>query len=133
MSRFLHCSAPQRVLNHPEAAEKMKAKVLTAEERKRVWYCFIIATANDRRRQGLASKLLQEMQRRAAADGNRCLWLEASSLGSRKTYEKQGFVSVGELKFGKGEVDSNGDLDKNGEGVTSWAMVWRPLKPAVGT
>ncbi|KAH7018503.1 uncharacterized protein B0I36DRAFT_354777 [Microdochium trichocladiopsis] len=120
-----------RLFTQPEAAEKFKQTVLTREEKKRVWYCFIIATASDRRRQGLASKLLQEMQRLAVADGNRCLWLEASSAAARKTYEKQGFVAVGEMKFGQGLVDGKGDLDKHGEGVVSWPMVWRPPKVAL--
>ncbi|KXJ86886.1 hypothetical protein Micbo1qcDRAFT_236647 [Microdochium bolleyi] len=119
-----------RLFQYLEVVEKVKAKALTVDEKKKMWYCFIVATASDRRRQGLASAVLQEMQRLAVADGNRCLWLEASSLGAKKTYERQGFVTVEELTFGAGVVDRSGRLKKDGEGVQCWPMVWRPPRTA---
>lgn len=109
-----------------EEVERVKAKHLTTKEKRRVWYCFIIATVSNRRRQGLASVVLQEMQSLAIADGNRCLWLEASSPEAKKTYEKQGFISVDELVFGAGMFDTTGRMKEGGEGVRCWPMVWRP-------
>lgn len=106
-------------------AESMMEKVLTKEEKTKHWYVFIMGTAVNRRRQGFASSLLIHMQEYARSDG-RPLWLEATTAKSRDLYSKHGFITVGEVVLGKGEVNPKGLTEKGGQGVTIWAMYWRP-------
>jgi GNAT superfamily N-acetyltransferase len=98
---------------------------LTQAEQKEHWYVFIMGTAEDRRRQGLAGTLLEQMQGLARSDG-RPLWLEATTAYSRDLYLKHGFTAVGEAGLGKGTVGADGLPAKGGDGVTIWGMVWRP-------
>ncbi|KAI1773139.1 hypothetical protein F4818DRAFT_118939 [Hypoxylon cercidicola] len=106
-------------------SEPMLKKAFTKEEQKMHWYVFIMGTATDRRRQGLAGALLVHMQDQVRNDG-RPLWLEATTKYSRDFYSKHGFETVGEPVLGKGYVGPDGLTEKNGEGVTIWPMFWRP-------
>jgi len=54
------------------------------------------------------------------------LWLESSSEGSRKLYKRHGFEDVDEMTLGIGVVGPDGRAKKNGEGVKTWGMIWRP-------
>jgi GNAT superfamily N-acetyltransferase len=103
----------------------MMPKALTKAEQDKHWYVFIMGTAVDRRKQGLAGALLRYMQDCARSDG-RVLWLEATTEYSRDLYSKHGFTSVGEVVLGKGQVGPGGLPKKGGEGVTIWSMYWRP-------
>lgn len=87
----------------------------------------ILGTALDRRRQGLAGRLTLAVQARARAEG-RPVWLEATTVTSRKLYAKYGFEVVEDIVLGKGEVDSTGQTKEKGEGITIWGMIWRPNK-----
>lgn len=101
----------------------MMKQVFTKEEMKRHWYVFIMGTPVDRRRQGLASELLMDMQDRARLDG-RPLWLEATTEDSLALYLKHGFQNHGEIILGKGKVGRDGLPKTNGEGVVIWSMSW---------
>ncbi|KAI0127048.1 hypothetical protein BJ170DRAFT_427047 [Xylariales sp. AK1849] len=115
------------LLEYSEAADKVKSKGMTRQEKKAFWYVAIMGTATDRRRQGLAGKLIQDIQQRARQDG-RPVWLEATTPESYKTYAKHGFGEVEEMVLGKGKVGPNGRAKSGGEGITIWGMVWRPEK-----
>lgn len=97
-------------------------------------YLTIIGTSPARQGQGLGSALLRRMQ---AMAGARPIWLEASSAGSRRLYERHGFVVVEEVVVGRGRVGADGlakgaGVEGEGEGVTFWAMVWRREEPEEG-
>ncbi|KAI1734396.1 hypothetical protein F4680DRAFT_438631 [Xylaria scruposa] len=112
------------VLDYPGANKTAMATVLTKEEQKEHWYIFIMGTAVDRRREGLASALLVYMQQKARSDG-RPLWIEATTVTSRDLYKKHGFKVVTEITLGKGQVGADGLVKRDGEGVKVWPMVWR--------
>lgn len=103
----------------------MMEHALGKEEQGKHWYVFIMGTAVDRRRQGLASALLANMQGYARTDG-RPLWLEATTDLSRDLYPNHGFVNHGEIFLGKGKVGRNGLPKKDGEEIVIWSMSWRP-------
>ncbi|KAK8058498.1 hypothetical protein PG994_008946 [Apiospora phragmitis] len=108
----------------------LKRKHLTAEERKHGYgYLAIIGTAPARQGQGLGSVLLRRMQ---AMAGDRPIWLEASSSGSRRLYERHGFVVAEEVVVGRGRVGADGLAKAEGEGVTFWAMIWRRPEKDLG-
>ncbi|KAI2782166.1 hypothetical protein F4815DRAFT_463933 [Daldinia loculata] len=113
------------ILDYPGANKAAMAKALTPAEQKAHWYVFIMATAVDRRREGLASALLVYMKDKARSDG-RPLWIEATTVVSRDLYAKHGFEVVTEVNLGKRQVGPDGFVKKDGEGVTVWPMVWRP-------
>jgi len=98
---------------------------LTKDEQKKHWYLFIMGTLEDRRRQGLGGALLVYAQDLARSDG-RPLWLEATTEASRDFYTTHGFATVSEVNLGKGKVSPNGLPERDGQGITIWAMCWRP-------
>lgn len=93
------------------------------------YYIFMIATHSDGRGKGMGGRLIREAQRRAQAD-NMPIWLESSTTGSKRLYEREGFRAVGEIVIGKNIVGADGEAKKDGEGVTMWPMVWWPEKAA---
>lgn len=111
------------------AVESSKRKGMSPAEIKSHWYVCIMGTNLDRRRQGFAGAMIKHMQELATADGWP-IWLEATTAMSRQLYLKHGFEDVEPLVLGKGKVGSNGKIQKDGKGVTIWAMVWRPDKIA---
>ncbi|KAK2613191.1 hypothetical protein N8I77_000118 [Diaporthe amygdali] len=113
-------------LEYAPSTERMMEEAFTEEERKNHWYVFIMGTSADRRRQGLSSALVQNMQEKARTDG-RPIWLEATTEASQNLYLKHGFQNHGEIiLFGKGKVGRDGLLKKAGEGILIWSMSWRP-------
>ncbi|KAK7935907.1 hypothetical protein PG985_001402 [Apiospora marii] len=83
--------------------ERLKRQHLTPEERAGGYgYLTVVGTAPARQGQGLGGALLRRMQALATAAGGRPIWLEASSEGSRRLYERHGFVVVGEVVAGRG-------------------------------
>lgn len=115
-------------MEYTGATEKVKNIALTKQERQRgFWYLVIMATSSDRRRQGLAGRLMRDIQMRAQAD-NHPIWLEATTWESKALYLKHGFQTIEEINMGKGVVDSNGRAKTGGEGITIWGMLWRPEK-----
>ncbi|KAI5865995.1 hypothetical protein GGS23DRAFT_363707 [Durotheca rogersii] len=115
------------VLDYPGGNKAAMATALTKAEQKAHWYIFIMATAVNRVREGLASTLLVYMQDKARSDG-RPLWIEATTVKARDLYAKHGFEVVTEVNLGKGQVGPDGLVKKGGEGVAVWPMVWRPEK-----
>lgn len=118
---------PQRAYtDYLKLVDGLKSKHLTAEERQNGYgYLAVIATAPARQGQGLGSVLLRRMQ---AMAGDRPIWLESSSMGSRRLYERHGFVVAEEVVIGRGRVGADGLEAATPEetvGVTFWVMVWR--------
>ncbi|KAL2257509.1 hypothetical protein VTK26DRAFT_85 [Humicola hyalothermophila] len=121
------------LFEYASVTHRLMPKAFTKAEQERHWYLFIMATAVDRRREGLATEILVHIQDRARADGNGNgngaplpIWLEATTELSRDLYRKHGFTVVAEVVLGKGRVGRDGVPKEGGEGVTIWAMCWRP-------
>lgn len=103
----------------------MMNKALTKEEIAGVWYGIIMCTVPGRRHRGLAAKIVMYVQQLARESGH-SFWLEAGSPESRRLYLKLGFEDVGDVVLGKGVVGADGLAKKGGEGIKTWAMIWRP-------
>ncbi|OBT72919.1 hypothetical protein VF21_07788 [Pseudogymnoascus sp. 05NY08] len=89
------------------------------------YYIFFVGTAAVHQGKGLGAEVVGEVLERARGEG-RTVWLEATTGGSRRLYERLGFVVVREIVMGEGRVGGDGGVKKGGEGVRIWAMVWRP-------
>ncbi|KAJ8127643.1 hypothetical protein O1611_g5993 [Lasiodiplodia mahajangana] len=113
------------ILDYGSRVEPMLHKTFTKEEQKSHWYVFIMGTATDRRRQGLASAMLEDLMERARND-KRPIWLEATTRESLQLYTRHGFETVGEMVLGRGDVGPDGLPCNGGPGVTIWSMFWRP-------
>lgn len=113
------------LLEYAPATEHIKVKAFSKEEQKNHWYVFIMGTAVDSQRQGLASALIKNMQEQARSDGHP-IWLEATTETSLRLYLKHGFENHGEIILGKGKVGRDGLPNKGGEGIVIWSMSWRP-------
>ncbi|KAL5406114.1 hypothetical protein PMIN03_008013 [Paraphaeosphaeria minitans] len=107
--------------------EAAKASVFAKGET--YYYVAIIGTAAQHRGKGLAQRVSGELTERAQEEG-KPVWLEASSLASRRVYRRCGFVDVGEttVLLGKGEVDGAGEAAEGEDavGVSVFPMVWWP-------
>jgi GNAT superfamily N-acetyltransferase len=99
------------------------------------YYVVMIATDEKFRGKGLCAKVLERVKDQAQRDG-KPVWLEATTRGSRKVYQKVGFEDVftdeteegGGLLIGKGVCDEEGDERSGKEkvGFVIWPMVWWP-------
>lgn len=98
------------------------------------WHLLFLATHPDSQGQGLGKKILNEYQDMVgrSEEGKKVknpLYLEASSTGSRRLYERVGFVQQGSLAYGDCR-DKGGDLliDEAGlvQGGRMFGMVWTP-------
>ena len=107
----------------PSLTEPAKKKGLKGQ--KNYYYVFFVGTDPDAQGQGLCSTIMREYQARAAKDGLP-LWLEATTEKSMKIYSKLGWEVVEAMVLGKGKATADGTLQKGGEGVRVWAMVWWP-------
>lgn len=93
------------------------------------YYLFFISTASEARGQGLGGKLITRFQDEVRNEGKGTpIWLEATTEGSMRLYERCGFEHVTDWRLGEGIVDKDGEATKGGEGVKLWAMVWWPDK-----
>lgn len=95
------------------------------QKRASVHYLFFVATLEQYRGLGQASKLMRDWQEQAAAQ-NTPIWLEATTASSHKLYLKLGFEDVEQLRIGKGKVGTDGLPKKDGEGIPLWCMIWTP-------
>ena len=77
------------------------------------------------RGRGLASKVIRERQKVAAAE-KLPIWVEASKKNARDVYARCGFEVIGEMKLGAGTHDAAGFKEEGGPGVTIWSMIWEP-------
>lgn len=100
-------------------------KALTKEEQRNHWYGVFMGTTVEHRCKGLGSSIFLHMQDRARADGLP-LSFEAATAKNRDLYLRHGSQIVGEFTVGKGEVGPDGLVNKQGEGIIIWSMVWRP-------
>ncbi|KAK8100407.1 hypothetical protein PG999_010781 [Apiospora kogelbergensis] len=129
-------SCKRAYTDYLKLVDGLKRKHMTAEERRNGYgYLAVIGTAPARQGHGLGSVLLRRMQEMA---GDRPIWLEASSMGSRRLYERHGFVVVEEVVLGRGRVGVDGLTPAQGGGeeavgVTFWAMVWRRAEKEFAT
>jgi ribosomal protein S18 acetylase RimI-like enzyme len=92
-------------------------------------YLFFIGTDEKARGKGLASQVIRREQAKAVKEGL-SIWLEATTPKSREIYKKCGFEVVGDFVLGKGSHAASGEVEKNGPGVSVWAMFWRPAPNA---
>lgn len=101
------------------------AKTRGLKGQTRYYYVFFVGTADRAQGQGLGSALMRELQDVARKDGLP-LWLEATTESSRRLYERLGFEIVEQMTLGTGEAAADGSLQKGGEGVPVWGMIWWP-------
>ena len=88
------------------------------------YYVFFVGTGMEYQGRGLGGGMVRECMERAGGEG-RAVWLEATTEGSRRLYRRLGFVEVREIVLGGGKAAKTGEVEKGGEGVRIWAMVWR--------
>ncbi|CCD26852.1 Iat4p NDAI_0I02840 [Naumovozyma dairenensis CBS 421] len=72
---------------------------------------------------GSVRSIFKYYQKRAD-DDNCAIILEAISEHAKSVYEYFGFKNYLTFHFGKGECDSQGNLDPNGEGFTAYLMIY---------
>lgn len=94
------------------------------------YYVFFVGTAAVHQGKGLGGEIVKEVLRRAQGEGA-TVWLEATTEGSMRLYARLGFTLVREIVVGEGRVGRDGLVEKEGEGVRIWAMVWRPVGKGV--
>ena len=102
--------------------------------RHELWHLLILATHPDAQGQGLGKKILLEFERMACESGaeekggRMPLYLESSSMGSKRLYERVGFVQRGEMTYGECRPSQAVNVDKNDRiiGGKWYGMVWDP-------
>ncbi|CAI4057516.1 hypothetical protein SUVZ_02G5050 [Saccharomyces uvarum] len=88
------------------------------------YYLFCIGkNLNEKSIKGSVRTIFEEYKKRADED-NCAIVLEAIAEHARSVYEYFGFKNYQTFKYGEGEVDSNGNYDPNGEGFTSYLMIY---------
>lgn len=104
------------------------------DQRHGFWHLLFLATHPESQGQGLGKKILAEFQDvvRRSEEGKKVknpLYLEASSTGSKRLYQRVGFMEQGSLVYGDCR-EKGGDLlvDENGKvnGGRMFGMVWTP-------
>ena len=108
-------------------AAKGRHMVMDGPEKEKYYYVFIIGAKDEARGQGLGSKLMSEVRDKCKREGMSC-WLESTTEGSKRLYERLGWKTVEEIVLGKGEVGPDGLVKEGGEGVKIWGMLYRPEK-----
>ncbi|KAF2762827.1 hypothetical protein EJ05DRAFT_481706 [Pseudovirgaria hyperparasitica] len=89
------------------------------------FYIFQVATLGEHRGQGLSSMLLYKCTEIAQA-ARTPIWLEATTEGSKRVYERVGFKVMEHMSVGRGKCDANGEAERGGDGLTIWGMKWVP-------
>ncbi|ETN36383.1 uncharacterized protein HMPREF1541_08660 [Cyphellophora europaea CBS 101466] len=115
------------------ALRRLRKRYFKAERLRRrdFFYVAVLATLEGRRGEGLGSAWIRWLQARAAEVG-RPVWLETSTEGARRMYERCGFRCVGCERMGVGWVDEEGwwvedeRARREAKGVALWGMVWWP-------
>ncbi|CAI4059132.1 Iat4p SKDI_04G6020 [Saccharomyces kudriavzevii IFO 1802] len=88
------------------------------------YYLFCIGkNLNEKNIRGSVRAIFEEYKRRADKE-NCAIVLEAIAEHARSVYEYFGFRNYKTFKYGEGEVDSRGNYDPNGEGFTSYLMIY---------
>lgn len=111
-----------------------RAKKATFAPGEKYYYVLMVGTDGKYRGKGLCPVLLEQVKAEAQEAG-KPIWLEATTMGSRKVYKKCGWVDLetdeteegGGLRIGKGECDEQGNEKVGGKGTLIWPMVWWPV------
>ncbi|KAK5962057.1 uncharacterized protein PWA37_000087 [Arxiozyma heterogenica] len=102
--------------------EEVKQKVLP--NGMKYYYLFCIGRdPDDVTTKGSVRSIFEYYKERADRE-NVAICLEAISDKARSVYEYFGFKNYKTFKYGVGEVDSKGHVDKNGEGFTGYLMIY---------
>ncbi len=129
-------SGIQRIIGeYAGQAEAAKSRAMDKDgsktgKKERYYYVFIIGAKTESRGQGLGTVLMDEVKRICREDvvdgvAASC-WLEATTGGSRRLYERLGWKLTEEITLGKGSVGSDGLSKEDGEGAKCWGMLYRP-------
>ncbi|KXT08564.1 hypothetical protein AC579_8308 [Pseudocercospora musae] len=113
--------AKRMLIDFSAQVDRVKKKWKKKLGMRRFWYLFFVGTRREERGKGLASEMIRRWQQRKMP-----IWLEATSEGSRDLYRRLGFRELEVLVMGKGTHGKDGTVEKSGEGVRMWAMVWMP-------
>lgn len=88
------------------------------------YYLFCIGRdPDDMTTKGSVRSIFEYYKERADRE-NVAICLEAISDKARSVYEYFGFKNYKTFKYGVREVDSKGQVDKNGEGFTGYLMIY---------
>ena len=98
--------------------------------KEKYYYVFIIGAGDEARGQGCGSRLMSEVRERCKRENMPC-WLESTTEGSRRLYERLGWETKEEIVLGAGKVGADGMVKEGGEGVKIWGMLYRPEKEVV--
>lgn len=108
-------------------SSKIKRKCLgdQAVDEARYWHLSRIARAEGRNDTGVVSAIIKPFLEKAKQE-DVPVWLESVAENAKNMYLHFGFEVVDEIRTGVGRLDADGEEDKNGEGILSWAMVKWP-------
>lgn len=112
----------------PSAINEYKTKYLG---KRPYFYIYFVATLEEGRGKGLASRIIQDVLEVARAR-RVPVWIEATTEKSKSVYARQGFKSLGTIILGKGTAGADGMPKKGGEGVNWYPMLWEPEDTAKG-
>lgn len=102
--------------------EEVKQKLLP--DGMKYYYLFCIGrNPDDITTKGSVRSIFEYYKERADRE-NVAICLEAISDKARSVYEYFGFKNYKTFKYGVGEFDSKGQMDKNGEGFTGYLMLY---------
>ncbi|KAL6937793.1 hypothetical protein ACO0RG_004316 [Hanseniaspora osmophila] len=90
------------------------------------YYLFIVGrdlTDTSSKKKGALRKIF-ETYKQKADDSNSAIVLEAISESAKSVYEYFGFKSYLKFNYGKGEVNAQGEPDKNGCGFDAYLMIY---------
>jgi hypothetical protein len=107
----------------PANSKQPREKALQGQ--KEYYYVFFLGTGKDGRGQGLCSAIVRYYQTIAKRE-NLPIYMEAGTEYAWGLYKSLGFITVDEILVGKGKAAADGTLSKDGPGVKSWSMIWRP-------
>jgi hypothetical protein len=146
--RKLGIKGSARILFDLPALTTARKKAHLLPLTKRYHYLFFLGCTTTAQGRGLGGAVIKRMQDRILASGPNAasiiltpgetpleflpIWLESSSLGSKRLYERCGFRQVGEdCILGKGTHDRDGrpvppEMKGKGEGVRIYPMIWVP-------
>lgn len=110
-----------------ETSNRIKRKCLGDEmvDEARYWHLSRIARAEGRDEKGVVSAIIVPFLQRAKQE-KVPVWLVSTAPNATDMYLHFGFEVVEEIVTGLGRLNSQGEEDKNGEGLKSWAMVKWP-------
>lgn len=106
-------------------AEADRCKEMALKGQKDYYYIFELGTRKDGRGQGLCSAIVKHYQA-IAAKAHLPIYMEAGTEYAWGLYKSLGFVTVDEMRVGKGTAAADGTMCEGGAGVKTWSLIWRP-------